>query len=134
MAPKVPTDVSGQPDLPEADHSAAEERRAKLREQLLRGQARMAELRAQGVTFTHRNPVQQAEANPTSLKRAVKAFCWTCVGGDGDPGAKFRVRDCTAPKCPLHPHRPWQDAKGRIHIGAAGVAEPTQDTEDTEDD
>lgn len=132
MATK-PKDLPAE-NLTEAEQVAAEARRNQLRAQLQRGQARMAELRAQGVTFAHRNPVQQAEANPTSLKKAVKAFCWTCVGGDGDPGAKFRVRDCTAPKCPLYTHRPWQDAKGRIHIGDAGVAEPTQDTEDTEED
>jgi hypothetical protein len=114
--------------------AAADAKKAQLRAQLQRGQERMKELRAQGVQFTHKNPVEQAQANPTSLKRAVKAFCWTCVGGDGDPGAKFRVRDCTAPKCALHPHRPWQDAKGRIQVGDAGVAEPTNESEDTSED
>jgi hypothetical protein len=114
--------------------SPEDARRVQLRAQLARGHARMAELRAQGIVPTHRNPVEQSQANPTSLKRAVKAFCWTCVGGDGDPGAKFRVRDCTAPKCPLYPHRPWQDAKGRIHVGDAGVAEPTSESEDTLDE
>lgn len=112
----------------------ADERRAQLRAQLARGQARMAELRAQGWKPQHRNPVEQAQAKPTSAKLAIKAFCWTCVGAGGDPGAKFRVRDCTAPACPLYPHRPWQNAKGGIHIGDAGVAEPTDDTENTEDE
>lgn len=118
----------------EAEIVAADARRAVLREQLLRGQQRMAELRATGWKPTHRTPVEAAQAKPTSLKLAIKAFCWQCVGSGGDPGAKFRVRDCTAPSCSLFPHRPWQAAKGGIQMGEAGVAEPTAESEDTAED
>lgn len=117
---------------PAVDDAAAA-RKQVLRDQLARGQQRMAELRASGWKPTHRNPVEQAEAKPGSLKLAIKAFCWTCVGADADPGAKFRVRDCGVKKCSLHPHRPWQTAKGGVQLNEEGVLEGTADSEDTDD-
>ena len=37
-----------------------------------------------------------------SRKAAVTAFCVQCMGYDRD-----EVRNCTAPACPLYPHRPY---------------------------
>lgn len=59
------------------------------------------------------NPIEKAADNPKSLRLAVNAFCWDCVGGDADPGPKQRVRDCAVQGCPLWSHRPWQKIKGR---------------------
>ncbi len=128
--------VPGTPDTPPiAALSAAEAKRATLRAQLAKGQERMAEMRAAGWKPAHRNPVEQAQAKPTSLKLAIKAHCWTCVGADADPGAKFRVRDCAVgPKCSLFAHRPWQNAKGGIQLNAEGVLEGDAGTEDTSED
>lgn len=114
----------------------AESRKQKLREQLKKGQAKMAELRASGWTPTHRNPVEQSQANPGSLKAAIKAFCWTCVGQDADPGAKFRVRDCdVGPKCPLFLHRPWQKVKGGLKYNDDGeLIHGNEQEEDTTED
>jgi hypothetical protein len=53
-------------------------------------------------------PIQKARANPNSLRKAITAFCFECVGGDGEPGARNHVRDCTAKGCPLFRVRPWQ--------------------------
>lgn len=118
---------------PEA--SAEDERRAALRAQLQKGQDKMRELRAAGWKPVHRNPVEQAQANPKSLKAAIKANCWLCVGADADPGAKFRVRDCTVTRCALHSHRPWQDVKGGItETGLDGELLGSSDSEDTNDE
>jgi hypothetical protein len=121
---------------PAADEPAEDtSRKDKLRAQLAKGQERMRELRAAGWKPVHRNPVEQAEANPNSLKAAVKAFCWTCVGADADPGAKFRVRDCSVTKCSLHAHRPWQAVKGgELVAGQDGELLGSADTEDTNDE
>ena len=113
-----------------------EERKNRLREQLQRGKEAMAAKRAEGWKPVYLNPVDAAKANPGSMKAAIKAFCWTCVGQDADPGAKFRVRDCdVGPKCPLYDHRPWQKVKGRIKLTEDGeLAPPDEDSEDTSSD
>ena len=54
------------------------------------------------------NPTQKAAADPRSLRKAITAFCYECAGGDGEPGARSNVRNCTAPHCPLYRVRPWQ--------------------------
>lgn len=110
-----------------------DERKANLLEHLKKGQERMREMREAGWKPVHRNPLEQAQDKPGSMKAAIKAFCWLCEGADADPGTKFRVRDCAVgPKCPLHPHRPWQSVKGRVHVNAEGVLESTDDN--TEED
>lgn len=48
-----------------------------------------------------------------TLKRAVEAACYDCVGGGADPGPKLAVRDCPCQNCPLHAVRPWKALKGR---------------------
>lgn len=53
-------------------------------------------------------PLEKARAEPKSMRKAITAFCYECMGGDGEPGARGFVRDCTAPQCALYPLRPWQ--------------------------
>lgn len=114
-----------------------EARRAELRARMQKGQEKMRELRASGWKPVVLNPVERAKANPNSLKAAIKAACWVCVGTDADPGAKFRVRDCAVgEKCPLYPHRPWQAIKGGVSISydetGAEVVEGADDESDDE--
>lgn len=112
-----------------------EQRRADLRARMQRGQEKMREMRAAGWKPVHRNPIEQALDKPNSLKAAIKAKCWECVGGDHDPGAKFRVRDCeVGARCPLYPHRPWQAIKGGVQRGADGSVVPDDMSDDTTDD
>ena len=100
-----------------------------------KGQEKMREMREAGWKPVHRNPVEQAREKPNSTKAAIKAYCWLCNGADADPGAKYRVRDCTTgPRCPLYAHRPWQNIKGGIGLNAEGVLEPTTDSENTADE
>ena len=48
-------------------------------------------------------PTEKARRNPKSLRLAITAFCWECVGQ-----VRQDVTGCTATKCPLYPMRPWQ--------------------------
>ena len=77
---------------------------------LIAAQKKLAEMREQGIDRVVLNPVEKAKANPTSLKYAIRAHCWQCVGADASEGAKQMVRDCSVgDKCALYPHRPWKD-------------------------
>lgn len=69
--------------------------------------------KAAGIKTKTLNPVEKAKANPRSLKSAIRAFCWTCEGGDADSGVRWRVGNCEITDCPLWPHRPWQTQVGR---------------------
>lgn len=64
--------------------------------------------REAGEVLIRRDPLQKARAKPTSLRLAVSAKCYDCVGQDQDPGFRARIRDCTVTLCPLHPVRPYQ--------------------------
>lgn len=42
-----------------------------------------------------------------TLSEAVAAFCAACLYSPGEGGSwRDQVRACTAPACPLYPHRP----------------------------
>lgn len=99
----------------------SEDRKALMRERLAMAHEKMAEKRATGWKPVILNPVLKAKAHPGSVKMAVKAHCWTCCGAGADPGVKLHVRDCSVTSCNLHPHRPWQTAKGRLLIGEDGT-------------
>ena len=63
------------------------------------------------IVITH-NWIVKARRKPASLKTAINAMCFHCVGGTEDelpdPGWKVTISTCTAPDCPLYPHRPYQ--------------------------
>lgn len=46
------------------------------------------------------------------LPATIKEICYRCEAGGIDPGVVGRVRNCGAPKCALHPVRPWRSIKG----------------------
>ena len=80
---------------------------------IIAAQKKLAEMREQGFKPVILNPRDKAKANPTSLKYAIRAHCWECVGADGNENAKLLVKQCgLEDKCSLWPHRPWQDLKG----------------------
>jgi len=56
-------------------------------------------------------PIVNALLYPTRPKVLIRAFCWTCVGGEEDAGGRGRVRDCTVFRCAFWRMRPWQDVK-----------------------
>ncbi len=55
-----------------------------------------------------KTPTQKATANPKSLRCAVNAMCWDCVGGDSDPASRWRIGNCPITNCPLYPLRPYK--------------------------
>lgn len=65
------------------------------------------------------SPLNKALADPKSLRKAVTAFCYECVGGDGEPGARIHVRNCTTRNCPLFRVRPWQKSGAALMKGGA---------------
>lgn len=75
---------------------------------LERAHAAMRARREAGETITRRNPLEKAAGKPTSLRLAVSAKCFDCVGRECDPGWRDRIRTCTVARCPLHPVRPYQ--------------------------
>ena len=64
------------------------------------------------IVVIENNLIRKAKKNPTSLKKAIGAFCFHCFGGTEhempDPGWKGFIRECTAAACPLYPHRPYK--------------------------
>jgi hypothetical protein len=55
-----------------------------------------------------RDPIEKAAANPTSLRLAINAKCYDCVGQDADPAWQRRVRECDCQACSLLAVRPYQ--------------------------
>ena len=50
-----------------------------------------------------RNPTEQWEDNPTSLRKSINAYCYDCSGFNIN-----EVRLCPVKKCPLWGIRPYQ--------------------------
>lgn len=67
------------------------------------------------------SPVERAKANPNSKALAIRAMCYSCVGGER---AVDSIRNCTTDFCALYPHRPYQ-------VGSKDT-EDLQDIEETE--
>ena len=54
------------------------------------------------------DPIQKANANPTSLRFAINAKCCDCAGGNDEPNWRARVKYCNIIKCTLHPVRQYR--------------------------
>lgn len=58
------------------------------------------------------NLIKKSKMNPTSLKTAIGAKCFECVGGSEksmpDAGYINVIKDCASKGCPLLPYRPYQ--------------------------
>lgn len=52
-----------------------------------------------------KNPVEKLETNPSSLRLAVNAMCYQCMGCLNTPS---EIRDCTSTGCALYAVRPYQ--------------------------
>lgn len=60
-------------------------------------------------TNTRRDVLADHLADPKSLRKAINAYCFGCVGGDADSQNPYRlVRECAMTHCELHTVRPWQ--------------------------
>ncbi len=57
------------------------------------------------------DPIQKALRDPTSLRAAINAKCWDCVGAGADKNPRGLIRDCGVARCSLYPVRPFQETK-----------------------
>lgn len=66
-------------------------------------------LREHGISTVRLSPKQKSLLNPKSLRLAVTAHCWECMGGSQGENTRQQVADCTLEgRCMLWPFRPWQ--------------------------
>ena len=63
-----------------------------------------------GITVRRRSPSEKAAERPRSLRLAVTAKCWDCVGAGADPNPRRAIRECPCAKCALYRVRPYQQA------------------------
>ena len=75
---------------------------------LQKAHAALAERREAGLVAPRLDPIAKAKANPKSLRLAITAKCFECMGGGEDTGTRKLIRACTSSNCPLHPLRPYQ--------------------------
>ena len=80
---------------------------------LEKAHSRLREIKDRGETIRkEENLIKKSLANLNSKAKAIGAFCFHCMGGTKDympdPGWKQMIRSCTAPDCPLYPHRPYR--------------------------
>lgn len=75
---------------------------------LERAREKARERRASGQSVVRLDPIQKAAAKPTSLRLAITAKCWSCVGAGADPHPRREIAECAVRRCPLHPVRPYQ--------------------------
>jgi len=67
------------------------------------------EMAEQGIKVVVRDWIEKAAKNPASLRMAVNAMCWDCVGAGADANPRQAIRDCEIKKCPLWNVRPYQE-------------------------
>lgn len=58
------------------------------------------------VTKVVKSPVEKLSENPKSLRLAVNAACFQCMGCSSTSAAD--IRGCTSPSCALFEVRPYQ--------------------------
>ena len=97
--------------------------------------ARLAQIEKREAGEVERlNPLQRAIRQPESLRRALNAKCWECVGG---VNAAHEIAHCSSWGCPLWPVRPYRykapDLYGETERAAAITriqnSKPAPDTE-----
>lgn len=67
----------------------------------------MDKLREQGIAVRRKSPLERLAEEPKSLRRAITAFCYQCMGGDADQGVRGSIRACSSTSCPLWDVRPY---------------------------
>jgi len=59
------------------------------------------------------DPMEKLRQNPKSLRAAINAKCWDCVGMDSDPAPRWRIGNCEMRDCGLYAVRPYQSNLSR---------------------
>ena len=67
------------------------------------------------------NLIRKLEKNPKSLRLAIDAMCFNCVGGTRDhmpdPGWRHLIATCTSKGCPLLGFRPYTSSQESTETG-----------------
>lgn len=61
-----------------------------------------------GQKAERKNPLEKLDLNRTSLRLAVNARCYQCMGENHDPGVNKRIADCNSEHCALYHVRPYK--------------------------
>ncbi len=69
---------------------------------------RRADMAEQGIKVVVLSPIEKAAKHPSSLRMAVNAMCWDCVGAGADANPRGAIRQCGIQTCPLWNVRPYQ--------------------------
>ena len=56
-----------------------------------------------------KSPLEKPAENPGSLRLAINAKCYDCIGRDYDPDWRGSIRHCACTDCPLYAVRPFRD-------------------------
>jgi len=75
---------------------------------LIKAREAAKERKKLGIKLVIKNPIEKAREHPQSLRKAITAMCFDCVGAGYDPDWRGSVRDCPCVQCPLFPVRPCQ--------------------------
>jgi hypothetical protein len=75
------------------------------------GMQRIKELRESGnlKDREYLNPIEKTKLDPKSLRKAINAKCYECMGCGDDAGWRKAIADCTGYSCPLYHQRPYQN-------------------------
>lgn len=84
------------------------ESESKLLSGLEKAQQRRREMAEQGISIVRMAPGEKSKSNPQSLRLAITANCWDCMGGEHAENVRQQVRECAVEKCFLYAVRPWQ--------------------------
>lgn len=77
-------------------------------------------MRDAGIAVVVLTPLEKHFRAPTSLRLAINAKCYDCVGQDGDANWRRQVGTCVVVKCPLHSLRPFQPKAGTDEEDTSG--------------
>lgn len=55
-----------------------------------------------------KTPIEKASEHPKSLRLAINAKCFDCVGAGADTNPRQMIGQCRIQHCPLWPVRPYQ--------------------------
>ncbi len=59
----------------------------------------------------NKTPIEKAQDKPTSLRLAINAKCYDCIGCGFDPKPTDAIRNCGIVDCPLWTVRAYQNKK-----------------------
>ena len=71
-----------------------------------KAQEKLKEMKAKGLKPKRFDPIQKAKENKKSMRLAINAMCFDCMGRASTYVKD--VRECTAPNCPIYHFRPFK--------------------------